>query len=45
MIEQHAHGYFFLVLDGHDGGDWIYRGLCEVFSEDDKAVTMLRMLG
>ena len=45
LIEQPAHGYPVLVLDGHDGGDWIYRGRYEVISEDGKAVTLRRMRG
>lgn len=45
LIEQPMHGYPILVLDGHGGGDWIYRGRYEVINEDGVAVTLRRMLG
>lgn len=45
LIEQPEHGYPVLVLDGHEHGDWIYRGRYEVIKEDVKAVTLLRMRG
>lgn len=45
LIEQPEYGYPVLVLDGHQGGDWIYRGRYEVIQEDGKGVTLLRMRG
>ena len=45
LMRQPEKGYPVLVLDGHDGGDWIYRGRYEVVNQDDKAVLLRRMRG
>jgi len=45
LREQRKIGYPILVLDGQDGGDWIYRGRYELLLEDEAAVVLRRMRG
>lgn len=45
LRQQRMHGYPILVLDGQEGGDWVYRGRYEVILEDDRAVVLRRMQG
>lgn len=45
LRQQRMLGYPILVLDGQQGGDWIYRGRYEVILEDDRAVVLRRMQG
>lgn len=45
LREQRLKGYPILVLDGQDGGEWVYRGRYELLLEDETAVVLRRMRG